>query len=175
MYSSSQCPSRSHFAATSLSPPPGLEASAYADLGAASLQALSVDMPDLFFGARPGETLGAPVKIIRSAEGGLVLQHHLWQKQAAHCEDADSHSTCTPPPEPISSSPEDQQTQKGKKSRFCKAKRDRYRKLVERLVEQVRKNPLTFDLDSADLPASMMVDPKSKAKLLATVMKFAQV
>jgi len=175
MYSGSQCPSRSHFATSTLPPPPGLEVPAYPDLDAARLQALSVDMPDLFFGARPAATLGAPMKIVRSVEGGLVLQHHLWQKRAGDGEDADSHSTCTPPPDSISSSPEDQQAQKGKKSRFCKAKRDRYRKLVERLVEQVQQNPLTFDLDSADLPASIMVDPKSKEKLLATVMKFAKV
>jgi len=104
-----------------------------------------------------------------------MLQHQHWPKQVVDSEELDSHSTCTPPPESACSSPEDQPEQKSKKTRFCKAKRDRYRKLVERLVQEVRRNPLTFDINSVDLPASVTLHSESKAKLLATVMKFAQV
>jgi len=104
-----------------------------------------------------------------------MLQQYTCQKQV-ETDDLDSHSTCTPPPDGTWSSPEDQQPQqKGKKTRFCKAKRDRYRKLVERLVEEAQRNPLTFDFDSANLPASISLNPEAKEKLWETVMKFAKV
>jgi len=117
------------------------------------------------------------VKVVRSPGGGLMLQQRPQgcDQKRAETEDIDSHSTCTPPPDGPGSSPEDQQPrQKGKKTRFCKAKRDRYRKLVERLVEEVRRNPLTFDVDAADVPASVTMKPEAKEKLWATVMQFAR-
>jgi len=62
---------------------------------------------------------------------------------------------------------------KNGKQRFCKAKRDRYRHLVEGLVEHAKDDPASFDLSEHKLPPGIASSEESKAKLLATVMKFA--
>eukprot|EP00443_Scrippsiella_acuminata_P044454 CAMPEP_0115271884 /NCGR_PEP_ID=MMETSP0270-20121206/54336_1 /TAXON_ID=71861 /ORGANISM="Scrippsiella trochoidea, Strain CCMP3099" /LENGTH=333 /DNA_ID=CAMNT_0002688271 /DNA_START=118 /DNA_END=1119 /DNA_ORIENTATION=+ len=62
---------------------------------------------------------------------------------------------------------------KKKHQRFCKAKRDRYRHLVEGLVEQAKDDPASFNLSEHQLPPGIASSEESKAKLLATVMKFA--
>lgn len=63
---------------------------------------------------------------------------------------------------------------KKKKSRYCKAKRDHYRKLVEQLVQEARVKPDAFSLDTVKLPKAIAADAESKDKLLATVMRFAR-
>jgi len=166
-----QCPLAWQGGAYNPMPPPGLAPLQHR--GSAGLSVFSGDIPDLFFGACQTGGMAEPMKVVRGVGGGLVLQQQACQRKFVDSEDVDSHSTCTPPPDSIWSSPEDHPQQKGKKTRFCKAKRDRYRKLVERLVEEVQKNP-NFDFEMADLPASFVLNAEAKAKLEATVMKFAK-
>lgn len=58
-----------------------------------------------------------------------------------------------------------------KRNRFCKGKRDRYRKLVERLIMEAQANPATFVLEAANIPQAILSSPELKDKLLATVNK----
>lgn len=70
-------------------------------------------------------------------------------------------------------SAEEEAPKRKKKTRFCKAKRDHYRKLVEQLVAEARANPESFSLDEARLPRAIAVCQESREKLLTTVMRFA--
>lgn len=67
----------------------------------------------------------------------------------------------------LQSTPEQREPggQRLSKYRPCKGKRTRYRKLVSRLAEEIRKDPDTFDFESSDLPPSIAGDSKAKAKL----------
>jgi len=67
----------------------------------------------------------------------------------------------------------DEEPKNKKRSRFCKAKRDQYRRLVERLVEMLREDPAGFSLESVRLPHSIDCSEEAKDKLLATVRRFA--
>mmetsp|Transcript_106201 Transcript_106201/g.297315 ORF Transcript_106201/g.297315 Transcript_106201/m.297315 type:complete len:210 (-) Transcript_106201:395-1024(-) len=62
--------------------------------------------------------------------------------------------------------------QKKKRSRFCKAKRDHYRRLVEELVRRSRDGCLS--LEGMKLPKSIASSEDARGKLLATVARFAQ-
>jgi len=53
-----------------------------------------------------------------------------------------------------------------KKSRPCKGKRDRYKKLVKRLQADIQADPVTFDLNALTLPPSLQANDKQREKLL---------
>mmetsp|Transcript_86956 Transcript_86956/g.210984 ORF Transcript_86956/g.210984 Transcript_86956/m.210984 type:complete len:227 (+) Transcript_86956:53-733(+) len=53
----------------------------------------------------------------------------------------------------------------GHRRRPCKAKRMRYRKLVDKLMEEVRKDPANFDFKALALPPSVVEDPRIVVKL----------
>lgn len=57
------------------------------------------------------------------------------------------------------------------KLRPCKGKRDRYRKLVLRLVDEIREDPKAFNFESTDLPPSLASDDKAKEKLRGMLQK----
>jgi len=134
-----------------------------------------------------GATLGPqePVKLLRTAGGRLTLatmsglEAVLAPKIAASDGDASTRaatpsaasqaSDCN---ESVGSAREEEPTKK-KRSRFCKAKRDHYRRLVEQLVQVARENPSGFSLDAVRLPKSIACSEEAKDKLLATVARFA--
>mmetsp|Transcript_112707 Transcript_112707/g.291225 ORF Transcript_112707/g.291225 Transcript_112707/m.291225 type:complete len:325 (-) Transcript_112707:568-1542(-) len=62
---------------------------------------------------------------------------------------------------------------KSEKKRFSKAKRDRYRRLVESLVLRAKDDPASFNISEHMLPPAIASSRALKLKLLATVMKFA--
>mmetsp|Transcript_100190 Transcript_100190/g.322901 ORF Transcript_100190/g.322901 Transcript_100190/m.322901 type:complete len:195 (+) Transcript_100190:182-766(+) len=66
---------------------------------------------------------------------------------------------------PESSAPSSRQ----KRNRHCKNKRDRYRRLVARLVEVAAKDPGAFLAQIGNLPPSIAECEKSKALLLAAL------
>jgi len=68
---------------------------------------------------------------------------------------------------------DDEELPKKTKKRFCKAKRDRYRRLVEGLVLQAKSDPSSFDLSAHKLPPAIAASEAAQVKLLATVLKFA--
>lgn len=61
----------------------------------------------------------------------------------------------------------DEEPKNKKRSRFCKAKRDQYRRLVERLVEMLREDPAGFSLESVRLPHSIDCSEESRARVWA--------
>lgn len=120
-----------------------------------------------------------PVKLARTAGGRLLLTladgtpaPQTWKP---HSAGGDCQSTASGGQSPGSALDEDEAPKTKKKSRFCKAKRDHYRRLVEQLVEQLRESPETFTLDAAKLPRSIAMCQASREKLLATVTKFAAI
>lgn len=58
-----------------------------------------------------------------------------------------------------------------RKSKPCKGMRTRYRKLVDRLLQQIREDPRSIDFDKLDLPPSMAGNEWLKSKLLTRLMK----
>jgi len=56
--------------------------------------------------------------------------------------------------------------------RPCKAKRDRYRKLVRRLEIQILASPDLFDVDKIDLPPSLQANDKQRHKLMQRLLRF---
>jgi len=64
--------------------------------------------------------------------------------------------------EPIS--PVSESTKKG--SRPCKGKRIRYKKLVERLKDEISAHPTTFQLENVVLPPSLMKNEKRRFLLM---------
>jgi len=148
-------------------------------LGRAWLDAYPFEVVDLFktINAR---TVAEPLKVSGTLGGGLALTScHLKQIPPAPPGIYDETPSGRPPTEgtesTASSAPEDVVAKKGKKNRFCKGKRDRYRKLVERLIKEARKCPDTFTLEAVQLPQAIVSNEVSKAKLLATVLNFARV
>lgn len=69
---------------------------------------------------------------------------------------------------------EQELTKKRRKQRFNKGQRDRYRRLVESLVEHAVGDPMNFDLSRHKLPPRIASSEVLQAKLLETVRKFAQ-
>mmetsp|Transcript_44284 Transcript_44284/g.128835 ORF Transcript_44284/g.128835 Transcript_44284/m.128835 type:complete len:236 (+) Transcript_44284:54-761(+) len=63
---------------------------------------------------------------------------------------------------------------KKKKARFCKGKRDSYKRLVERLVEEAKADPDNYTIRVDRLPPSVSPDAESVERLLATVQRFAR-
>lgn len=61
-------------------------------------------------------------------------------------------------------------TRRHGRSRPCKGKRRRYRKLILKLIEEVNKDPYGFDFESLALPPSVALQSKAKEKL-AKIMK----
>jgi len=134
-----------------------------------------------------GATLGPqePVKLLRTAGGRLTLatmsglEAVLAPKIAASDGDASTRaatpsaasqaSDCN---ESVGSAREEEPTKK-KRSRFCKAKRDHYRRLVEQLVVLAKECPATFSLEEQRLPRSIACSAEAKEKLASTVMRFA--
>mmetsp|Transcript_1086 Transcript_1086/g.2817 ORF Transcript_1086/g.2817 Transcript_1086/m.2817 type:complete len:200 (+) Transcript_1086:38-637(+) len=137
----------------------------------------------------PSSVLPEPVKLVRTTAGGLVLASMSGALQAAApsalkltwASEEDSQSTASPcadSAETISSAQEDQDREtadghtKKKRSRFCKAKRDHYRRLVEQLVQLARDKPDSFSLNAVRLPRSIASSQEAREKLLATVARF---
>lgn len=60
-----------------------------------------------------------------------------------------------------------------KKLRICKAKRDRYRKLVEQGVQKVRADP-TYNLRNMKLPNPIAMNPEAFQKFATTINMLAQ-
>jgi len=59
-----------------------------------------------------------------------------------------------------------------RKLRPCKGKRERYRKLVERLRDEVARDPENVDIASLVLPPSVARDDTSRAKLIAQLREY---
>jgi len=53
-----------------------------------------------------------------------------------------------------------------KKSRPCKGKRNRYKKLVDRLQRQISENPVVFAMDQVDLPPSLQANDRQRLRLI---------
>jgi len=53
-----------------------------------------------------------------------------------------------------------------KKNRPCKGKRNRYKKLVQRLETQISENPEIFDIDQVVLPPSLQANHSQRLKLI---------
>jgi len=121
--------------------------------------------------------IAEPLKVLGTLGGGLAVTG-CHQKQIVPAPLCIEDATALGPPliesnESASSAPEDAM-KKGKKNRFCKGKRDRYRKLVERLIKEAKVCPDTFTLEAVQLPHAIVSNEVSKAKLLATVLNFAR-
>lgn len=166
-----------------LSAPPGLQ-----DLSPVTPAPLWPCGPDAL--ARPVLASGEPVKLARTAAGRLTLATMdgmlatLAVAKPTLSEGVASTCSGTPSPasqasdcnESVGSAHEEPQEQtKKKRSRFCKAKRDHYRRLVEDLVERFRENPGSCTLDAVKLPKSIACSQEARDKLLATVAKFSTV
>jgi len=158
-----------HCSAMITSAPPGLE-----------------DLVSPSFG--PGRWLSStgyaaeePVKLARTA-GGLLVTILMdgtpappaeWKAQSEAALGTDCQSTGTPGSALDEEEEDDDAPKKKKKTRFCKAKRDHYRRLVEQLVQIAQTCPENFSLDVVRLPKSIATCQESRSKLLATVMRFA--
>jgi len=59
-----------------------------------------------------------------------------------------------------------------KKMRPCKGKRDRYKKLVQRLQTQIKANPGVFTMDDIVLPPSLHANPTQRLKLINQMKKY---
>jgi len=53
-----------------------------------------------------------------------------------------------------------------KRARACKAKRNRYKRLVDRLQKQISDNPVVFSMDEVVLPPSLQTNDRQRLKLL---------
>jgi len=169
--------------------PPGLEGSLPRQVPPQTLCLTSLPRP-----TSATWDLSEPVKLARTVGGGLVLAsvHGVPLMAApsalkATCvSQGDSQSTASRSgdgAESTSSTKEEEEEleaeadmvgcQKRKRSRFCKAKRDLYRRLVEQLVSLARDSPDSFSLDAVRLPRSISSSQEAREKLLATVMRFA--
>jgi len=58
-----------------------------------------------------------------------------------------------------------------KSTRSSQGSRQRYRKLLLRLIQQLDLNPEAFDLDALDLPSAVARNPQQKAKLMKSLAK----
>jgi len=60
------------------------------------------------------------------------------------------------------------------KVRPCKGKRDRYRKHVSRITEQIMANPFSWSVDRMEIPPSIECNPELKRKFLARMAVIAE-
>uniref|UniRef100_A0A7S1R803 Uncharacterized protein n=1 Tax=Alexandrium catenella TaxID=2925 RepID=A0A7S1R803_ALECA len=68
-----------------------------------------------------------------------------------------------------------QREQKDRTSkRPCKAKRLRYKTLVEKYMDIVRTDPVNFDMNAVDIPLFVTADPKLEAKFKARLQNYAE-
>jgi len=59
-----------------------------------------------------------------------------------------------------------EKTDQGKKTRPCKAKRNRYKKLVHKLQTEISDNPEVFRMDQIDFPPSLQANESQRLKLI---------
>jgi len=120
-----------------------------------------------------------PVKLVRTAAGHLMIatMHRIEATTKAAPSDGDASTRAATPSAASQASDGGEsvgeEPTKKKRSRFCKAKRDHYRRLVDQLLQVARENPHSFSLDAVRLPKSIACSQEAKDKLLATVARFA--
>jgi len=65
-----------------------------------------------------------------------------------------------------SAEPVAEELNQAKKSRPCKAKRNRYKRLVDRLQRQICENPEVFTMDQVALPPSLQANDRQRLRLI---------